>query len=296
MESLWDSTASLVDRQTHHAASSRGLSTTLTLSDQFGQVSALVDLAVGPDSSISCLKSASRAALEGLSVITTPKDGLKDKPFRKSQTDICNHSAESMKRFETLIRVGEVLSGLPRWRIHTNAGLSGFLDPVVTATWLLLLEELLVSLRYILRHPVKTATTALLPNPDQLAQLQGAIKQYSECQTRSRLERLIATRRSTSSALKRIHQSVSDAIRSLCGHQEQSIDPPARSALGQDHARATTTDFEDGKPEQESPQTTIVEASGVSLLPIFTICMTEDATDQSLCRKSLDDYMAPPLL
>ena len=292
IKSLWDATATLLDTQPHQATSSRHGTITLTLSGQVGEVSTLLDFAMGHESKIVALRSAFRVALGDLGLITVDKELLNDESIPSFSKPLDDHSGGRLRDLTSVLQVGEVLSGLPTWRIHNSTKTSNLINSVVTSTWLSLLEELLLSLRYILQHLVESNTTpTFYPDNERMTHLQQVFEQYIECQTRPRLEGLIAIRRSATGILKKLHQSASDAIRSLHGRPEPPIEATAWSSTDEEHGHLATADFDTGTHEQAAA-TAHVKPRLSSPIQSFTICITEDSDDQPLCQKSLDDHLA----
>lgn len=285
-KALWETTATLVDARSHNQISSRGVTTTLTLNRQCGHVSALLDSAVGHNPSVTHLRSAFRIALEKLGLTMVDKGCQQEYAMDTVGDRNCGLS----QYIAEAIQVCESLRRLPEWHIQFVHETSSLVDLVVKSTWISLLEALLGSLRQILQHLLELGcSSAFCAIRDQLTKLQEAFDGYSGCQTRSQIERLVASRRSTMVSLKKLHKSAAHAIQSLGGYSKQLIETTTKSAHDEQNAHQGTEGFP--TPDLEPS----ITSRGLSFRS-FTIRITKDGHDQPLDQSSLDGFLTRTLL
>lgn len=279
METLWDTIAAPFDTQPH-GDTSNGITITLTLSNEDRHVSALLDLAASRDPSISHLRSTTRTSLGKLGVSTIDESYQKN----ESMDHVGLRTCGSSKYLALGIRLCRLLQCLPHWRLQVCPEASRVTDLVVKVIWMTLLDELLGSLRQATQHVLESACfSEFCTSKDQLTRLQEHFEGYSQCATRPRLERLIASRRSTSGYLRNIHQSMSNAISSLCDNSNHLNKTTIIEATHKENVQAMTVVDKGGPKPRESSS-------------ILTICTTKDGNDQALGQRSLDDFLNRPLL
>ncbi|KUI67682.1 hypothetical protein VM1G_03591 [Cytospora mali] len=282
-EALWETTTTVVDFQPY--GDTRRITTTLTLRNQAGPTSVLLDLSGGHGDSITHLKSTSYVALAKLDLIITNMD-CNEESKNPLQESIKNSDCGALQHSAAALRVSELLRCLPEWRIQSSPETSSLIGSVVKAIWLALLEGLLRSLQQISYHFVESSCPSrLCVSNDQLTQLRDIFEEYHESQSRSRLECLVTSRRSTSGSLKKTHQTAKNAVRSLCGFSVHRVEPKARPT--QQQMEQATAD----------PRKTLDDyESVVSPSESFTITITQDGHDLLLDEISLNDFLVQPLL
>ncbi|KUI55298.1 hypothetical protein VP1G_02712 [Cytospora mali] len=281
-KALWETTTTVADFQTYD---DMRITTILTLRNQAGPTSVLLDLSGGHGDSITHLKSTSYVALEKLGLIIANMD-CNEKSKNAFQESINNSDCGALKHSAAAFRIGQLLRCLPEWLIQSSSETSSLIGSVVKAIWLTLLEGLLRSLQQISYHFVESnCPWRLCVSNDQLTQLQDTFEEYNENQSRSQLECLVTTRRSTSGSLKRTHQTAKNAIRNLCSFSSHRVEIKARSTQQQmEQAMA------------DPRKALYVDESLVSPSDSFTISITQDGHDQLLDEISLNDFLIQPLL